>query len=66
MDWITIREACRMVGGYEKPIHPSTYYRGVAAGRYPAPEHPSPGIARVRRSKLQVALDGGAYAPRAA
>jgi hypothetical protein len=66
MDWITIREACRMVGGDEKPIHPSTYYRGVVAGRYPAPEHPSPGIARVRRSKLQFALEGGANAPRAA
>jgi hypothetical protein len=60
MDWITIRAACRIVGGDEKPIHPSTYYRGVAVGRYPAPEHPSPGIARVRLSKLVKALEGGA------
>ena len=62
MDWITIREACRMIGGDEKPVHPSTYYRGVDAGRYPPPEHPSPGISRVRRSKLQAALEGGADA----
>lgn len=69
MDWITIREACREIGGDEKPIHPATYYRGVAAGRYPAPEHPSPGISRIRRSKLHAALnaiEGGANAPRTA
>ena len=56
-EWLTISAACREVGGNEKPIHPSTYYRGVAAGRFPAPEHPSPGIARVRRSKLIAVLE---------
>jgi hypothetical protein len=44
-------DACAIVGG-SKPISAATYYRGVKAGRYPAPEHPSPGISRVRRRKL--------------
>ena len=52
----TVRAACKVVGGDEKPIHPSTYYRGVKAGIYPAPEHPSPGIARVNLDTLAEAL----------
>jgi hypothetical protein len=48
-----------LVGG-TKPISPATYYRGVKAGRLPAPEHPTPGIARcgARSSKkgLNLAL----------
>ncbi len=52
----TIRAACRMIGGDESPIHPSTFYRGVKAGIFPAPEHPSPGIARVNLDKLSTML----------
>jgi hypothetical protein len=26
---ITIKEACRLLGGNERPIHNATYYRGV-------------------------------------
>ena len=55
-DFITIREACRIMGG-NKPIHPCTYYNGVKAGRFPAPEHPTPGTSRVRRAKLIEALN---------
>jgi hypothetical protein len=51
-DYITVSHACRIVGGEEKPISVATYYRGVKAGRLPAPEHPTPGISRIRRSKL--------------
>jgi hypothetical protein len=51
-DYITVNHACRIVGGNEKPISAATYYRGVKAGRLPAPEHPTPGISRIRRSKL--------------
>ena len=49
---ITIREACRLLGGNEKPIHFSTYYRGVARGLYPPLVHPSPGISRVSKRAL--------------
>jgi hypothetical protein len=56
-EFITIKECCRAIGGKSHPIHPVTYYRGVAAGRYPAPEHPSPGISRVRKSKLLRAIE---------
>lgn len=55
-EMITIGEACRIIGGDEKPIHPATYYRGIAAGRYPAPVHVSPGVARVHRGHLIAAL----------
>ena len=40
-EFITVDEACRVIGGNERPIHYSTYYRGVSAGRYPAPVHPT-------------------------
>jgi hypothetical protein len=50
--YITIKDACRMIGGDDSPIDISTYYRGAKAGRFPAPEHPSPGIARIDEEKL--------------
>jgi hypothetical protein len=56
IDFIDIGETCRTIGGVEKPVHPSTYYRGVKAGIYPPPDHPSPGISRVNRPKLVAAL----------
>jgi hypothetical protein len=46
-DYITVNHACRIVGGHEKPISAATYYRGVKAGRLPAPEHPTPGVSRI-------------------
>jgi hypothetical protein len=57
----TIRDACADIGG-KKPISPSTYYRGVKAGRYPPPEHPSPNVSRVDLDKLAIALRAGAEA----
>ncbi len=56
MDFITVKEACQIIGGVERPIHAATYYRGVAAGIYPAPDHPSPGISRIRKARLLEAL----------
>jgi hypothetical protein len=47
-EFLTINAACRLVGG-TKPISAATYYRGVKAGRLPAPERVTPGISRVRR-----------------
>ena len=57
--FITLKTACAIVGG-DKPISLATYYRGVKAGRLPAPEHPSPGLSRIRRAKLIATLNGGA------
>jgi hypothetical protein len=56
-DYITVNHACRIVGWDEKPISAATYYRGVKAGRLPAPEHPTPGISRIRRRKLIAAIE---------
>jgi hypothetical protein len=53
--FVTIRRACEIVGG-DRPVHPSTYYRGVKLGIYPAPKRVSPGIARVDAAKLAEAL----------
>ena len=30
-------EVCRLFGGDDKPIDPSTLYRGINAGHYPKP-----------------------------
>ena len=56
-DYITLNQACRLVGGEEKPISVATYYRGVKAGRLPAPEHPTPGISRIRCGELVAKLN---------
>lgn len=56
MDLITVRAACAVVAGAEKPIHPATYYRGVSAKRYPAPIKVSPGVSRVDKRALVTAL----------
>ena len=39
-------------------IHPSTLYRGIAAGRYPAPIHVGPGTSRWLLSECNAALQG--------
>lgn len=52
---VTVKGACQIVGG-DRPIHPATYYRGVKAGIYPAPDHVGPNTARVDVKKLQAAL----------
>ena len=49
---ITIAEACRLLGGSEKPIHPATFYRGVKSGIFPAPKHVAPNVSRVSRRKV--------------
>ena len=56
-DWGTIKAACRVIGGSECPVHPSTYYRGVKAGIYPAPVRVSPGVSRVPMRKLRDSLE---------
>ena len=41
---------CAVFGG-NKPIDPSTLYRGIKAGRYPAPVKIGPNISRWIRSR---------------
>jgi predicted DNA-binding transcriptional regulator AlpA len=43
---ITKKETCRILGGNEKPLDPSTLYRGIKLERFPPPKHPSPGLSR--------------------
>ena len=38
--------------GWTKPVHPSTYYRGVRAVIYSQPDHVAPGVSRVDLDKL--------------
>ena len=45
-------EVCELLGD----IHPSTLYRGIAAGRYPAPIHVGPGSSRWLRSEIASTL----------
>ena len=54
-DLWTMKTVLAYFGG-ERPLHASTLYRGIAAGRYPAPIKPSPNIARWRRSECEVAM----------
>ena len=56
IEFITIHEACEIIGGKGRPIKPCTFYRGVKAGRYPRPVHPVPGISRIVKGKLVSAL----------
>lgn len=57
----TVEEACRMVGG-DKPIDPSTYYRGVKLGIYPPTFRASPNSARVDLDRLAAVLRARAAA----
>jgi hypothetical protein len=55
-EFIDIKEACRIIGG-NRPIHPSTYWRGVKAGRFPAPEELTPGgVKRIDLGKLSASI----------
>jgi hypothetical protein len=55
-DRVTIGKACEIIGG-DRPIDPSTYYRGAKNGIYPQPEKVGPNTARVNVKKLLRALD---------
>lgn len=51
-DLITVGAACRLAGGDETPIHPSTLWRWVKAGRISPPVKLGRNTARYRRSVL--------------
>jgi hypothetical protein len=49
---ITVSKACELIGG-DRPIDPSTFYRGVRRKIYPAPERaPGTNVSRVNTQKL--------------
>ncbi|TIT99794.1 MAG: hypothetical protein E5W55_04145 [Mesorhizobium sp.] len=49
--------ACKVLGGDNSPIHRSTLWRGVNAGRYPKPIKVGPGTNRWRLSELTAVVD---------
>lgn len=51
-DLIPIVEACRVIGGAESPVNPSTVWRWVKAGRISPPLKLGPATVRFRRSQL--------------
>jgi predicted DNA-binding transcriptional regulator AlpA len=59
-DLVTAKMACHIIGGRSTPINLATFYRGIAAGRYP------PGIAigaqgkRWKRSELIAVIERAA------
>lgn len=55
-DLLDGRAACVFFGGKEKPLHLATLYRGIKAGRYPAPIHVGPNTSRWLRSECDAAL----------
>lgn len=52
---MTQAATCAFFGG-DRPIHYSTLYRGIAAGRYPRPVAVGPNTKRWRRSECEAAL----------
>jgi hypothetical protein len=66
---MTLGATCAFFGG-DKPINPSTLYRGIKAGRYPPPVHPSPRLSRWLRTECvaarQALIDARDAVPEAA
>jgi len=56
-DLVDEATACRLIGGSNTPIHRSTLWRGVNAGRYPKPLKISPSTNRWRVGELRKMLD---------
>jgi predicted DNA-binding transcriptional regulator AlpA len=54
-DWDR-RTVCKFFGG-TKPLNSATLYRGIKAGRYPKPYHPSPGLSRWVPSECRAARE---------
>jgi predicted DNA-binding transcriptional regulator AlpA len=48
-------EVCRLFGG-NRPLNPSTLYRGIKLGRYPKPIKVGPGSSRWIRAECEAAL----------
>jgi predicted DNA-binding transcriptional regulator AlpA len=49
-DMMTLRATCAFFGG-DRPLNPSTLYRGIKAGRYPSPVRVGPNTSRWLRAE---------------
>lgn len=56
-DLVDEASACRILGGSHTPIHRSTLWRGITAGRYPKPLKVSATINRWRVGELRRLLE---------
>jgi predicted DNA-binding transcriptional regulator AlpA len=54
--------ACRVLGGEHTPIHRSSLWRGIGAGRYPKPLKVGPSTNRWSKAELLEVLDRAAAA----
>lgn len=52
--------ACAEIGGPDTPIHRSTFWRGIRAGRYPKPIKVSARACRWRLDELRAVLERAA------
>jgi predicted DNA-binding transcriptional regulator AlpA len=52
IDLIDVRAACAIIGG-SKPISRSTFYEGIAAGRYPPPVRVAPHTVRWPKHEIE-------------
>lgn len=55
-EFLTIDEACAVVGGNGRPISRPTYYRGVRSGLYEAPVRVGPNTSRVPGRRLRARM----------
>ncbi len=58
-DLVTIPAACRLLGGDDTPINPSTLWRWIKAGRYSPPIKVGMNAVRFKRSVLLAERDKG-------
>ncbi|MEI9417559.1 helix-turn-helix transcriptional regulator [Mesorhizobium sp. Cs1321R2N1] len=61
-DLVDEATACRLIGGSSTPIHRSTLWRGINAGRYPKPLKISASTNRWRVSELAAVVEKAAAA----
>lgn len=59
-DLVDERTACRILGGEQSPIHRSTLWRGIKAGRYPKPLKMGVSLNRWRQAELLAVHDQAA------
>lgn len=55
-EMMTLRATCAFFGG-DKPLNPSTLYRGIKALRYPPPVRVGPNLSRWLRSECRAARE---------
>lgn len=57
---VAVDGACAIIGGRDTPIHKSTLWRGIRAGRFPRPIKLSSQCSRWRVDELVAALERAA------